>query len=117
MPPFPRGFLRGFAPGIWHSRAMLLTDAELHSLVNAQIRSPHTLLGMHPLGDESGVVVRAYLPNAAAVEVVPVHERDLPVIKLKRLHESGLYEGVTTKAHRVYAYDLIVTEYQGAQRR
>ena len=68
---------------------MILTDAELHSLVNAQIRTPHTLLGMHPLGDGSGVVVRAFLPNAAAVRIVPVHEPGMPAILLEPLFASN----------------------------
>jgi 1,4-alpha-glucan branching enzyme len=96
---------------------MILTTAELESLVGAQIRSPHDLLGMHRLGDGSGVVVRTYQPNAAAVEIVPVHEPQRPRLRLERLHESGLYEGVTREADRVYAYDLVVTDYQGGQRR
>ena len=54
---------------------MILTHAERESLIQAQQRNPHHLLGMHPLGDGSGVVVRALLPNAAQVEVVPTHEK------------------------------------------
>src|SRR6266404_4081636 len=66
---------------------MILTAEEVDSLVYVQHRSPHTLLGVHPLGDGSGLVVRAFLPDAAAVEIVPVHEKDRPGIKLNRLHE------------------------------
>ena len=50
---------------------MILTDAELESLVDVNNRTPHHLLGMHPLGDGSGLVVRAFLPNAKQVEVAP----------------------------------------------
>ncbi len=96
---------------------MILTAAELDSLVHARQREPHRLLGMHPLGDGSGVVVRAYLPNAAAVEVVPVHETAMPRFRLERLHESGLYEGLTRRVNRVYAYELVVTDYHGRERR
>jgi 1,4-alpha-glucan branching enzyme len=95
---------------------MILTPAELESLVNVQHRSPHTLLGMHPLGDGSGVVVRAQVANAAQVEIAPVHEKGKPRIKLKRLHDSGLFEGVSTEANRVYAYDLVITDHQGKRR-
>ncbi len=96
---------------------MILTAAELQSLVNAQIRAPHELLGMHPLGDGSGLVVRAYVPNARAVAIAPVHERGMPAFELGRLHDSGLFEGTTKDAQRVYAYDLVITDYQGGQRR
>ncbi len=88
---------------------MLLTQDELRSLIEVQHRSPHELLGMHPLRDGSGVVVRAFVPHAAGVEVQPVHEKDKPGFKLERIHESGLFEGVTHAANRVYAYDLVVT--------
>src|SRR5688572_13444856 len=52
-----------------HSTRMLLTESELGSLIHATHRCPHQLLGMHPLGDGSGVVARALLPNAAKVEL------------------------------------------------
>jgi len=96
---------------------MILTPAELRSLVELTHQSPHTLLGMHPLGDGSGLVVRAFLPDAAKIEVQPVHEKNQPRFALKRIHESGLFEGVTPSANRVYAYDLVVTTHQGRTRR
>ena len=92
---------------------MLLTESELGSLIHATHRSPHQLLGMHPLGDGSGVVVRALLPQAAAVEAVPTHEKNKPKIVLKRIHEVGLFEGVTKDANKVYAYDLVITNDKG----
>ncbi len=96
---------------------MILSSAELESLVQASHRSPHQLLGMHPLGDGSGVVVRAYLPDAAKIEVKPTLEKDKPAFSLKRIHESGLYEGTTTGAQKVYAYELVVTDYQNKVRK
>src|SRR4026209_130758 len=96
---------------------MILTGAELESLVNLQHRSPHQLLGMHPLGDGSGVVVRAMIPDAAQIEVIPPHAKTRPKIKLNRLHDSGLFEGTSKEANRVYAYDLLITDYRGNVRR
>src|SRR6266404_5095376 len=92
---------------------MALTQQELQSLLEVRNRAPHQLLGMHPLGDGSGLVARALLPDAAKVEVAPTHEKDKPRIQLKRVHDVGLFEGVTHKANRVYAYDLIITDRQG----
>jgi 1,4-alpha-glucan branching enzyme len=96
---------------------MILTPAELHSLIELSHQSPHTLLGMHPLGDGSGLVVRAFLPDAARVEIQPVHEKNRPKFELKRVHETGLFEGVTRIANKVYAYDLVITTHQGHPRR
>jgi 1,4-alpha-glucan branching enzyme len=95
---------------------MILSSDELTSLAQLQHRSPHQLLGMHPLGDGAGVVVRALLPDAAKVEVAPTHEKDKPKLRLKKLHAAGLFEGVTHKATRVYAYDLIITDHKGRVR-
>src|SRR5580693_2119711 len=95
---------------------MLLTQDELQSLIQVRHRSPHELLGMHPLGDGSGVVARAFVPNAAKVELVPTHEKSKPRVALKQLDRAGLYEGVTTAAKQVYAYDLVITDYQGKVR-
>ena len=88
---------------------MLLTPAELGSLTSLVHSSPHTLLGMHPLGDGSGVVVRAMIPDAVKVEVVPVHESKRPRFELKRLGDTTVFEGATTRSTAVYAYDLILT--------
>jgi len=92
---------------------MILSPAELETLIQVRHRSPHTLLGMHPLGDGSGVVVRAYAPGAVSVAIEPTHEKKKPSIKLQRIHESGLFEGVSKEASHVYAYDLIVTDHAG----
>ena len=96
---------------------MILTPDELHSLVELTHQSPHTLLGMHPLGDGSGLVVRAFLPDAAGVEIQPVHEKGKPKFELKRVHATGLFEGVTRTVNKVYAYDLVITTRQGSTRR
>src|SRR3954463_1862566 len=95
---------------------MILTGAELESLVNLQHRSPHQLLGMHPLGDGSGVVVRAFVPDAAEVGIEPTHEKNKPRFKLQRVHDSGIFEGVSHEANHVYAYDLVVKDHAGKKR-
>jgi 1,4-alpha-glucan branching enzyme len=96
---------------------MLLTKDELQSLVGLIHQSPHTLLGMHPLGDGSGLVVRAFLPDAAKVEIHPTHEKDKPKFELKRIPKTDVFEAVTKSVNKVYAYDLVVTNRQGQTRR
>jgi len=92
---------------------MILTNEELRSLVELKHQSPHTLLGMHILGDQSGVVARALLPGAAKVEVQPVHEKDKPSFVLERIPNTDVFEGVTKAAKTVYAYDLVITNHAG----
>lgn len=96
-----------------HNNPMVLTAKERDSLVQLKHQSPHQLLGMHPLGDGSGIVVRVFWPGAAQVEIVPVHEHDKPSFKLKKIHKDGLFEGVTRASKTVYAYDVIMTDEQG----
>ncbi|MEI9864663.1 MAG: 1,4-alpha-glucan branching protein GlgB [Limisphaerales bacterium] len=96
---------------------MLLTKNELCSLVELTHQSPHSLLGMQPLGDQSGVVVRACLHDANKVEVQPVHEKDKPKFELKRIPNTDVFEGVTKLANKVYAYDLVITNHAGQTRR
>ena len=95
---------------------MLLSKDELRSLVELKHQSPHTLLGIHPLGDHTGLVVRAFLPDAAKVEVQPVHEKDKPAFELKRIPKTDVFEGVTNLTHSVYAYDLVITDKKGQKR-
>jgi 1,4-alpha-glucan branching enzyme len=96
---------------------MILTPDELHSLVELIHQSPHSLLGMQPLGDGSGLVVRALLPDADRVEIQPVHEKNKPHFALQRLPGTDVFEGITRSANKVYAYDLVVTTHQGEARR
>ncbi|MCX7723502.1 MAG: 1,4-alpha-glucan branching protein GlgB, partial [Verrucomicrobiae bacterium] len=92
---------------------MLLTPQELESLVEARHNSPHQLLGMHPLGDGSGIVVRALVRDAVRVEVRPTVELGMPRFELKKLHSAGLFEGVNKHVNRVYAYELVITDSRG----
>jgi len=96
---------------------MLLTKDELRSLTGLTHQSPHSLLGMQPLGDGSGLVVRAMLPDAKKIEIQPVHEKDKPKFELKRIPNTDVFEGVTKLANKVYAYDLVVTDKAGKTRR
>lgn len=102
-----------FPPTLLTCFTMVLTREEQQSLVEVRHRSPHELLGMHPLGDGSGVVARALVPGAAKVEFQPVHEKNMPVIKLKRIPNTDLFEGTSKDATRVYAYDIVVTDSNG----
>jgi len=95
---------------------MLLTKDELRSLVELTHQSPHSLLGMQPLGDGSGLVVRALLPDAAKIEIQPTHEKDKPAFELKRIPKTDVFEGTTKSANQVYAYDLVITDHEGRTR-
>ncbi|HEY4416681.1 MAG TPA: 1,4-alpha-glucan branching protein GlgB [Verrucomicrobiae bacterium] len=96
---------------------MILTSEELRALVELKHQSPHALLGMHLLGDKSGVVVRAFLPDAKKIVVQPTHEKNQPEFELKRLPNTDIFEGVGKNAQAIYAYDLAITTHDGKTRR
>ncbi len=93
---------------------MLLSSAELDSLSQLVHRSPHSLLGLHPCA--TGLVARAQVPDAMKVELVPTHDRKQPRFELRRLGETCIFEGVTSAAKAVYAYDLVITNHAGQRR-
>ena len=95
---------------------MLLSPSELESLVQGLHQSPHSLLGLQPVGDGKGLVARAMIPGATHVELVPVHDATRPKFELKRISDTCVFEGVTKKAREVYAYDLVVTDDSGNRR-
>src|SRR5580700_7300716 len=85
---------------------MILTKEEAESLLQARNRSPHSLLGMHQLGGGKGIVVRAFVPGAAQVEVLPARGEPHPKFKLEKINEAGLFEGTSAASKEIYAYDL-----------
>ena len=88
---------------------MILSPAELESLVKVEHLCPHQLLGLHSLGEKKGLVARAFAPGAKSVEVLPVHDKSKPSFALQPLDYTGYFEGTTKKASEIYAYDLKVT--------
>jgi len=96
---------------------MLLTPAELSSLVEFRHSTPHQLLGMHPLGDGSGVVVRALVPDAVSIEIEPTSEKNQPSGSLKKIADCGLFEAVIKGPKRVYAYNLVIKDGSGQVRK
>jgi len=95
---------------------MIISSGDRDRIVQVREKNPHNLLGMHVLEKEKCIVVRAMLSNAAEVEVQPVYDKTRPTFKLDCIHPSGLFEGKTV-AKGIYAYDLVITDFQGNVRR
>jgi len=89
------------------SRNAPVGDAE--RIIAAAHGQPHAYLGMHKqvIGASKGVVVRAFLPNAAGCEVVvPGNER---THKMKQTHKAGLFEAFLPRREEVFKYQLRAT--------
>ncbi len=95
---------------------MVLTQQELQSLVELKEREPHRLLGMHALAEGAGMVVRAFVPDAAKIEVHALASAGKEPLKLTRLHKVGIFEGVDAEAREMYAYELTITNQEGKVR-
>ena len=88
-------------------------EKAMQALLKARSRSPHDYLGMHKTRD--GVVVRAYLINAASCEVVDAADDMKNRYAMRRLDDSGLYE-VEIKGRGIFGYRLRTTSYAGEVR-
>ena len=104
---------------------VILSSGECSRLMQVEEKNPHHLLGMHLFDisaegnktkKKKGIVVRALLSNASQVKVVPVYDKKKPSFELKRLHPSGLFEGISVDCSEIYAYDLVITDFQGRTR-
>src|SRR5262249_59525602 len=87
---------------------MTLATEAICALVEGEHGDPFAVLGPHrvqtPLG--AAVAVRAMLPGATAVRVVPAGASPLP---MERLHPAGLFETVLPARSELFAYRLEVT--------
>jgi hypothetical protein len=68
---------------------MLLSPAELKSLIDGTESCPHRLLGHHSIGG-GGTVVRGFFPGAIQCEIVKKQSKR--GLKMTLLHELGLFE-------------------------
>ena len=81
----------------------------IEALVTGQHGDPFSVLGPHPDGDER-LTVRAFLPEARTVAVVPRDGSGTPH-PLRPVHPAGLWEGTLPATLR--AYQLRVTDHEG----
>ncbi|NNF05721.1 MAG: 1,4-alpha-glucan branching protein GlgB [Candidatus Eisenbacteria bacterium] len=82
-----------------------ITKDEIASLVELRHNHPHRLLGMHPLGEGRGLVIRVFRPDARAVTLLEGKQEKL---RLTRIHSSGLFEGHLPDENEVFPYRLRV---------
>ncbi len=78
-------------------------DGDIERLVARDHPTPHDVLGAHPAG--TGVVVRAYRPDATAVRVVPLRGS---VVDLRQRHSAGIFEGRLPRRQLPFRYSLEV---------
>ena len=99
-------------------QAVILSKSDLGAILNARHGSPHSVLGMHTGAYRRGrgLVVRAFLRDAAACEVVLTGEGPQGVHPMKLLAPEGLFEAFIPKHADVCAYELRATSADGRVR-
>ncbi len=83
--------------------------SDIDKIVHADHHDPYTILGIHPVA--GGVVVRAFLPDAAEVAVVELHNRENRW-GMARINDAGFFE-VFIPNREVFAYDLHAVSWKG----
>jgi 1,4-alpha-glucan branching enzyme len=88
---------------------------DVEVIVRAESTDPFGVLGWHPVQreNEERIAVRAFLPRAKEVEVVP-HGAGAPV-RAERIHEAGFFEAVlpAPSGDAAFDYRLRVTTFDG----
>ncbi|NLP14522.1 MAG: 1,4-alpha-glucan branching protein GlgB [Clostridium sp.] len=84
---------------------------EVLRVINAEHPDPFSVLGMHHLESQNTIVVRAYLPNAQTIDVVPLSGGKR--YKMDRIHENGFFEVVMDDRNDFFKYVLEVTDNVG----
>jgi 1,4-alpha-glucan branching enzyme len=90
---------------------MTASADDIERLVRAEHWDPFSILGPQPDGGGPGTVVRAFLPEAVEVSLVP-SESGGQAIPMKAVHDAGLYEAALP-AGAPAAYRLRTTDRWG----
>jgi len=93
-----------------------LTPGAIEAIVQGKHGDPFAILGPHvlPQKEGSGVIVRAFLPEAEKVTVLPL-ESGLPAQPMARIHPDGLFEAALPGRHAIFPYRLRWTKASGPE--
>jgi 1,4-alpha-glucan branching enzyme len=94
---------------------VILTPVDLASFIEARNACPHDFLGMRPFkqGRSQGVLVRAFVREAKACEVVDLSKKGAPAVAMELLAPEGLFEVFIPKVKEVFRYQLRATLHSG----
>ena len=92
---------------------MIISEAELESIIHGNCHDPHHLLGIHPMGGNKGIVIRCWDPSAVQFRVIDKdsgkeHSMDL-------VHPDGLFEVLLKGKSAVFGYQYR-SEYENGSR-
>ncbi len=81
---------------------------EITKLLQGEFGDPHSVLGMHVIGDkeEAKVILRAQIPGAVTVSVVDKATKE--TFPVKKIHEDGFFESILPGKTDYFPYELLV---------
>jgi len=82
-------------------------DAEIDQITSLRHPDPHSVLGIHPDGD--GIVIRAFRPDALAINVLPSFGGSIPMVHRK----GGVFEARLNNRKEVFHY-LLEVQYKNS---
>ncbi|MFQ5830173.1 MAG: 1,4-alpha-glucan branching protein GlgB [Candidatus Methylomirabilia bacterium] len=107
----PAGSGRGSAG---HGGPVTLSPAEVQAIASGEHGDPFAILGPHLVGTDKGtqLAVRAFLPGAEKVRVIPLGSRARPQ-EMAQVHPDGLFEALFPTRQAVFPYRLEFVDHQG----
>src|SRR5687767_12820384 len=92
-----------------------LSAPEVDALVAGDHDDVFSVLGPHVIAPPEGpaVAIRAFLPDAGAVQVVPLDTTRKPR-PMERLHPAGFYEAIYAGEGETFPYRMHVSDHEGA---
>ena len=86
----------------------LLDSNEVLAIISAKHQDVFSVLGMHNHPTQSGIIVRAFLPEATKVEVIERKANKLVAV-LDLVDSTGLFEGKLGRRRKAFDYILRVS--------
>ncbi len=98
--------------------AATLSGAIVNDVIRGECGDPFAVLGPHVFREDQqrGVAIRAFLPRASHVAVVPAHAT-VPTQPMTPVHPAGFFEVRFFDQPEPFAYQLEIQDSDGARRR
>lgn len=92
----------------------VFTDKQLVKLEEGECRNPHSLLGMHRMGEnnETGFTVRVFCPAASSITLVHIQDSSKRYVLTPR-GNKGIFEGVIKQRKHKFLYKLQCKDSEG----
>ncbi len=90
----------------------ILSSQQINDLLRSDLQDPFSVLGMHE--EETGLSVRAFLPEAKSV-TVRNRETSKSVGEMTKVHEQGVFELHLPRRKKTFPYELIIKKHDDSE--